>query len=98
MDFFVPDISLHSESDGEFALSASTLVPTPCFRAGPASPGTPPSNIRLLPEVFPVQLYLVSLEMLCVQRPVLCVHRVPNLSLKGKKSVFAFVVLGNQLL
>jgi hypothetical protein len=98
MEFFVPNISLHAEPDGEFTVLATTLVPSPCLVTGPAIPGSPPPNVRLLPEAFPVQLSLLSLPKLCIQRPMLRLHRAPNLDLSGKRSLFAFVMLGMDIL
>ena len=98
MDAFLPHLSLHTEPNGEFTLLTTTLVPSPCFGSGAATPNAPPPNIRLTGEVFPVRLSLISLRMVGVLRPTLRRHCVTNLDLRGRVFIFAYIQLENDVL
>lgn len=98
MDFFQPHLTLLAEPDGEFTLHATTLVPSQSFAAAGVRPNAVPSNIRILPEAFPLLLMLRQLRADTFSRPALRTHRISDLNLKGKTSVLAFVCLeGNPI-
>lgn len=98
MDFFVPHLTLLAEPDGEFTLHAVTLVPNHGFAVAGVRPGAVPANVRILPESFPILLMLRQLGVDTFSPPALRTHVAPNLVLKAKKSLLAFVCLeGNPI-
>jgi hypothetical protein len=99
MEMFQPQLSLSIEPDGEFTLDATTITPNSCYSATRVT-REPPPNVRLVAEVFPVQLHLRARKGPCMMalRPVR--HRARNLKLgaeHGKTSVLAFVVLDGRV-
>lgn len=100
LKMFEPQLVLALEPDGEYTLNAVTLTPNSGYSAGRARRGVPP-EVRILPEVEPVLLYVRPHRgrHLPVVTPVR--HRLRNLKLgeaHGKTSVLAFVMLDDHVL
>lgn len=92
---FEPQLKLTREPDGEFTLHTVTLTPSACYSAGRAVV-EPPANVRLLPEVLPVQLHVRVRKGPCLHVLTPVRHRIHDLRLgpaHGKSSVVAFAMI-----
>jgi hypothetical protein len=98
LEFFAPHLILRSEPGGQFTLLASTLVPSPCWQAAPARLGSLPANVGLTGETVLIDLPLASVNMACVPRPIFSRHRMSDLRLADKKTIWAFVKYGDSTL
>lgn len=97
METFAPQLTLIVEPDGEYTLDAVTITPNSCYSAGRVV-RQPPPTVRLVPEVFAIQLHLRTRKGPCMMalRPVR--HWAKNLNLQGKTSVMAFVMIDDRVL
>lgn len=97
METFGPRLTLSLEPDGEYTLDAVTIAPNSCYSAGRVV-RQPPPTVRLVPEVFAIQLHLRTRRGPCLMalRPVR--HRAKNLNLQGKTTVMAFVMIDDRVL
>jgi hypothetical protein len=95
---WVPNLVVSREKDNSYTVSASTLVPSPCYVADGTALGLPPGHVEI-PETVPIQLKVRLVDkVVCAQIPWTVFHKRSGITAgEGKTSIAAFVMLADEV-